>query len=112
MHLNDIKQLILEHQEEVLSCETKSERLEAIIGLLDRFNPDVSLNAALNGSIVDFVDKVNHIEIQPVLQTLRTLQSMGSDVTVIGNSVNGDIEEIVNYIQQFIAKKEERESGK
>lgn len=104
MYINDIKQLILEHQDEILSCETKSERLEAIIDLLDKYTTDVSLNAALNGSIVDFVDKVNHIEIQPVLQTLRTLQSMDSDALVIGNSVSDDIEEVVNYIQQFIEK--------
>lgn len=104
MHINDIKQLILEHQEEILSCETKSERLEAIIDLLDKSTPDVSLTAALNGSIVDFVDKVNHIEIQPVLLALRTLQSMDYDALVIGNSVSGDVEETVNFIQHFIAK--------
>ena len=104
MQINEIKQFLLEHQKEILSCETKSERLEAIIDLLDKSTPDVSLNAALNGSIVDFVDKVNHIEIQPVLQALRTLQSMDYDALVIGNSVSGDVEETVNYIQQFIAK--------
>jgi len=104
MHINNIKQLILEHQEEILSCETKSERLEAIIDLLEKSNPDVSLNEALNGSIFDFVDKANHIEIQPVLQALRALQSMDYDALVIGNSVSGDVEETVNYIQQFIEK--------
>ena len=104
MQLIDIKNLLLEHQERILSCETKSERIATIIELLEKANPDVSLNEALNGSIVDFVDKVNHIEIQPVLQTLRTLQSMDSDALVIGNSVSGDTEEIVNYIQHFIEK--------
>ena len=102
MQLTDIKSLMLEHKEELLSGETKSERLGSVINLLEKANPDVPLSAALDGPITDFVAKANHIEIQPVLQVLRALQSMDSDTLVIGNSVSGDVEEIVKYIQQFI----------
>lgn len=69
---------------------------------LKKSNPDVPLSAALTGPITDFVAKANHIEVQPVLQVLRALQPMDSDALVIGNSVSGDVEEIVKYIQRFI----------
>lgn len=104
MHKTEIKKLLLKHQEEIFSYETKSKRIEAIIGLLEKNNPDVPLDKALKGSIFDFVDKINNIEIQPLLQTLRTLQTMDSDVLVISDSGSEDIEEIVNFIQQFIAQ--------
>lgn len=104
MQLTDIKSLLLEHKEVLLSGETKSERLGSVINLLEKANPDVPLSAALDGPIADFVAKANHIEIQPVLQVLRALQSMDSDTLVIGNSASGDVEEIVKYIQQFIAR--------
>ena len=74
----------------------------SIIDLLEKANPDVPLRVALDGPITDFVAKANHIEIQPVLQVLRTLQTMDSDTLVLGNSVSGDVEEIVKYIQHFI----------
>ena len=102
MSLTEIQSLLNAHRDEIMN--TKSDRLERVIALLEQTYPDVQLSAALNGPITDFVAKGKRIEVQPLIDTLRALKSYDADALVIGNEVSGDIETVARYIQQFIAK--------
>ena len=103
MSLTEIQSLMDAHRDEILVGATKADRLERVIALLEQAFPDVPLSAALNGPITDFVAKGKHIEVQPLIVTLRAIKSYDADALVIGNEVSGDIETIANYIQHFIA---------
>lgn len=102
MSLTEIQTLLDVHRDTILAGSTKADRLERVIAFIEEAYPDVPLNAALNGSITDFVAKGKHIEVLPLIETLRALKSYDADVLVIGNEVSKDIEMIANYIQQFV----------
>ena len=104
MSLTEIQSLLDAHRDEILVGTTKADKLERVIALLEQAYPDVPLSAALNGPITDFVAKGKHIEVQSLIDTLRVLKSYDADALVIGNEVSGDLEGIVNYIQNFIAE--------
>lgn len=103
MSITEIQSLLDAHRDEILAGVTKADRLERVIMLLEEAYPDVPLSAALNGPITDFVAKGKHIEVQPLLDTLRALKSYNAEAIVIGNEVSKDIESIANHIQHFIA---------
>lgn len=104
MSLTEIQTLLDAHRDEILSGATKADRLESVITLLGQAYPNVPLSAALNGPITDFVAKGNHIEVQPLIDTLRVLKTYDADALAIGNEVSGDLEKIVNHIQIFITE--------
>lgn len=103
MNTEEVKSLINEHKDEILAHKTRSERLDCVIGLLERTYHPVSLNDALTGPITDFVAAANHIEIQPVLSILRKLKTMDGDALVFVNNGGTEVEEIVKYTQNLIA---------
>lgn len=103
MNLSEIQSLLIAHRDVILAGATKADRLERVIALLEQAYPAMPLSAALNGPITDFVAKGKHIEVQPLINTLRALKSYDADALVIGNEVSGDIEIVAKYIQQFIA---------
>lgn len=103
MNVSEIKSLLTDHKTEILAFETRNDRIDHIIRLLKNAYPPVSLDAALNGPITDFVAATEHIDMQFVLDTLPMLKSRESATLIANNALSRDDVEVLNFIQHLIA---------
>ena len=99
MNIMEVKSLLDEHKDEIQAFETKNERIDCVIRLLEK----TYHNAPINGSIEDFVTALNHIDIQFVLEALRELKTREHDAELVANSMAIDDREIVLYIQHLVS---------
>ena len=102
MNINEIKALLENHREEILAYETRSERAEYLIRLFEKAYPDVPLSMAASDATL-MIAKQNHIETQNLIQALRYLQTAKGEIVVIPGDIEDNTNEVMKYIQRFIA---------
>ena len=90
-----VKRIIVEHQEDILTIQTKNERLEYIIKLLEDSFPEVPIATALMGPITMLPAPAEHIEMQKIVQALRYIQSVNDKVYVQADNGGQDLVEII-----------------
>ena len=98
-----VKRIIVEHQEDILTIQTKNERLEYIIKLLEDSFPEVPIATALMGPITMLPAPAEHIEMQNIVQALRYIQSVNDKVYVQADNGGQDLVEIIEFVQHFIS---------
>ncbi len=103
MNVSEIKSLLTDHKAEIQAFETRNERINYLIHVLKNAYPPVSIDAALNGPITDFVAATEHIDMQFVLDTLPKLESREFDTLFANNEMSSDDVEVLNFIQHLIA---------
>ncbi len=103
MRIEDIKQLVIENKDKILSLESKSDRIESIISLLNSSYPPVSISDLILGPVTKVVASHNHREAHLLIDALRFSERAQSDVFFLDNKCGSDLQDIVYYIQDFIA---------
>ena len=103
MDVARVKKLIIDHQEDILSIQTKNERLEYVIKLLEDSFPEVPIATAFLGPITMLPAPAEHIEMQKIVQALLYIQSVNDKVYVQADNGGQDLAEIIEYIQHFIS---------
>lgn len=98
-----VKRIIVEHQEDILTIQTKNERLEYIIKLLEDSFPEVPIATALMGPITMLPAPAEHIEMQKIVQVLRYIQSVNDKVYVQADNGGQDLVEIIEFVQHFVS---------
>lgn len=103
MELEKIKRLLEEHKEVVLSLPSKVERLDAIIGILGRAFPAVSVASVVRGPVFNMGTVCDYHDSQIIIDALAELRNMPGEGSFIGICGGDDLAEILDYIQTFIA---------
>lgn len=103
MDVARVKKLIIDHQEVILSIQTKNERLEYVIKLLEDSFPEVPIATALLGPITMLPAPAEHLEMQKIVQALRYIQAINDKVYVQEYNGGQDLVEIIEFIQHFIS---------
>lgn len=98
-----VKRIIVEHQEDILTIQTRNERLEYIIKLLEDSFPEVPIATALMGPITMLPAPAEHIEMQKIVQVLRYIQSVNDKVYVQADNGGQDLVEIIEFVQHFVS---------
>lgn len=102
MNINEIKSLLDNHRESIHAYETRNERAEYLIRLFEQAYPDV-LSSVAASDVTLMIAKQNHIEAQAVIQALRYLQTAKGEIVVIPGDIEDNTNEVMKYIQRFIA---------
>lgn len=102
MSLTEIQTLLDAHRDEILVGTTKADKLERVIALLEKAYPDVPLSMAAS-DVTLMIAKQNHIETQNLIQALRYLQTAKGEIVVIPGDIEDNTNEVMKYIQRFIA---------
>ncbi len=102
MSISEIKTLLENHREAILAFKTRNERAEYLIGLFEHTYPDIPFSVAAS-DVTLMIAKQNHEEVQTVIQALRYLQTAKGEVVVISGDIEDNANEVIKYIQRFIA---------
>ena len=102
MDINEIKNIIDNHKEEILSKVSREERLDSVINIINDSFPKLSVAEAMCGSLENLSAPAKHIEAQLIISALQKMQSANSKFVVKGFNGGQDLADIVLYIQKFV----------
>ena len=98
MDLRKIKSIIELSSNDILSCNSFSERIDMICNLLEKEFPTTSINDALFGPITRLGDFGERLNVVPLIDALRRSSKTGEKYYSSDNQLN----QILKFIYEFV----------
>lgn len=100
MDVEKIKAILTSSSTTILSAGSFSERIDVVYDILDKAFPETSALAAVYGPITSLGDFMSRVEIDPLLQVLKTISKTGHKYVITDKELNSILEVIYGIVKE------------